>query len=107
MAVDTLLNAATATGRGNEAPGFGDRTTVQVSGATTSGAGAAQVDIEVSNDGTNWIVAGTINLVLSTTTASYGLVIDGAWLNVNANIISISGTGANVTAKVGRSHAGS
>lgn len=103
----TLLSNKTATGAGDSTPPIQDNAqsssnrTAQVVGTTTAGAGAAAVNIEVSNDGSNWLVAGTVTLTLSTTSTSDGFVIDAAWLFVRANVTSISGTGAAVSAYLG------
>lgn len=69
--------------------------------ATVTGTGTvtATVNIEVSNDGTNFIVAGTITLS-GTTTASDGFAMNASWLNVRANVTAISGTNATVTVTV-------
>ena len=73
--------------------------------ATVTGTGAvtATVDIEVSNDGTNWLdtVAGTITLS-GTTTHSDGFTTTSApWKYVRANVTAISGTGASVDVVMG------
>lgn len=103
----TLLSAKTTTGAGDSTPPIQDNAqsssnrTAQVAGSTTAGAGAAEVVIEVSNDGSNWITAGTVTLTLGTTSTSDGFVMDAAWLFVRANVSSISGTGAAVSAYLG------
>ncbi len=73
--------------------------------ATVTGTGAvtATVDIEVSNDGTNWAdtAAGTITLS-GTTTHSDGFTTTNApWKYVRANVTAISGTGASVDVVMG------
>jgi hypothetical protein len=73
--------------------------------ATVTGTGAvtATVDIEVSNDGTNWLdtVAGTITLS-GTTTHSDGFTTTSApWKYVRANVTAISGTSASVDVVMG------
>jgi hypothetical protein len=73
------------------------KTTFQASGATTSGAGAATVVIQVSNDNSNWITAGTITLTLGTSETSDGFAFDAHWEHVRANVTAISGTGAYVS----------
>lgn len=77
--------------------------TFQAVGATTSGVGTAAVEVQVSNDGVNWITDGTINLTLSTTSSSAGAVMDEAWVFVRGNIPAggITGTGASVSLIMG------
>lgn len=99
-AQDYLLNAATTTGAGT-AYAMGGKRTFQASGATTSGAGAATIKIQVSNDGSNWLDLATISLTLSTTSASDGLAADAPWGYVRANLTAISGTNAAVTVRMG------
>lgn len=101
--VITLLSAATATGAGTPDNVTRDHAvrSFQAVGTTSSGGGAASIDIEVSNDGANWLVAGSISLTLSTTASTDGFVMDAAWRLVRANVKSISGTGASVTVTMG------
>lgn len=75
--------------------------TIQVSGKTTSGAGAATVAIEVSNNGRVWLTLATITLVLGTTETTDGFASDAPWCFVRANVTAISGTGATVNAEMG------
>jgi len=75
--------------------------TFQAVGSTGSGAGAAVINIEFSNDGTNWITGGTISLTLSTTAVDDGFASDAAWKYVRSDVDSISGTGASVTVTMG------
>lgn len=96
----TLLAAVTVTGAG-AAKLFNRSVPQKTAQATVSGTGAvtATVVIEVSNDGTNWITAGTITLS-GTTSATDGFAINAPWLNIRGNVTAISGTGAAVTAVV-------
>lgn len=71
-------------------------TSVQVAGRTTAGAGAATVNIEVSNDNVNWLVAFTVTLVLGTTPTSDGQALIARWEWVRANVTALSGTGATI-----------
>lgn len=71
--------------------------TFQASGTTTSGAGAATIVIQVSNDNSNWITAGTITLTLGTSATTDGFALSANWKHVRANLTAISGTGAAVT----------
>lgn len=66
-----------------------------------SDAGAAVVDIEVSNDNLNWIQLGSISLTLGTADTTDGFASAAAWLYVRANLISISGTDATVDVIMG------
>lgn len=96
----TLLNAVTVTGAGTGNQ-FSRSISNRTAQATVSGTGAvtATVNIEVSNDGAGWIVAGTITLS-GTTTATDGFVIQAPWLYSRGNVTAISGTGAAVTVVV-------
>lgn len=103
-----LLTAAAATGAGvtknnaaYQVDGSGNPMTFQASGATTNGAGAATIVIQVSNDGSNWLTLGTISLTLSTTSSSDGFAADAPWAYIRANITALSGTGAAVTVIMG------
>lgn len=75
--------------------------TIQAVGATTAGAGAATIVIEVSNDGANWLTYDIISLTLSTTTASAGVEMDAPWAYVRGNVTAISGTGAHLSLIMG------
>jgi hypothetical protein len=65
--------------------------------STTSGAGAAVVVVQVSNDATNWLDAATFTLTLSTTPTSEAFCRNGPWKYVRGKVNSISGTGASIT----------
>lgn len=77
--------------------------TFQAIGQTSSGSGAATVEIQVSNvnDPNAFIIAGTITLTLSTTLAKDGFTVDSAWVYVRAKITSITGTGSTVSVIMG------
>lgn len=98
-----LLTSATAIGAGSTVDLRGGRIkTLQASGTTSSGSGAATVNIEVRNGASHaWLVAGTITLTLGTTVAGDGFVMDAPWAQVRANLTAISGTGAAVTVSMG------
>lgn len=96
-----LLDAVIVTGAGASREVRVPKRTFQLYGTTSAGAGAAEVDIEVSNDNTNFIVLGTITLVLATTASSDGFAIDAPWQYVRGNVKSISGTNATVTLTMG------
>ena len=102
-----VLTNATATGASAaQRPATGTRT-FHVYGATTAGAGAATVVIEVSNispPGTgneDWVTAGTVTLTLGTTRTGDGFVLDAPWTHVRARVTAISGTGAAVNVRMG------
>lgn len=62
---------------------------------TGTGTLACVLDIEVSNNGVDWIKAGTITL--SDTSATDGFANDATWKYVRGNVKSISGTNAAVS----------
>ena len=94
----TLLDGATATGTStltiNDAPA--DKS-CQASASTSSGTGSAVVDIEGSNDNSNWITLGTITLSPTTSGVTDGFAINAIWRNIRANLSTVSGTGSSVT----------
>ncbi len=97
MTTQTLLTATSAsTGKTFS---FDDNTTAtfQASGTTSAGSGAASVSIQVSNNNSDWLTAGTISLTLGTTSTSDGFAITAPWAWVRAKLDSISGTSASVT----------
>lgn len=102
MGITSLISNATATGARAKKALDGPFTTFQAAGTTSSGVGAATINIEVSNDETNWLVAGTINLTLGTTSTSDGFAMNASWPFARANVTAISGTGAAVSAWAGR-----
>ena len=94
-----LFTARTTTGNGTtrEAPGPGATVQAVVSG---TGAVSATVNIQVSNDGTNFLTLGTLTLS-GTTSATQGLALNAHWVYIRGNISAISGTGAAVTVTMG------
>jgi hypothetical protein len=97
------LRTALDVSRAMEAPSSANNSsTFQVIGSTTAAAGAVSVDIEVSNNNVNWLKFSTISLVLATTAATDGVVLDAPWGFVRAKVASISGTGAKVTVLLGK-----
>lgn len=92
----------TATGAGSKIPTNGAKLmTFQITGATTEGAGAATVKIQVSNDGANWLDLATLSLTLGTTATTDGVAMEATWQYVRGNCSAISGTGAAVTLTIG------
>lgn len=96
-----LLDSKTATGVGTQIYKDAPQASFQVSGTTTAGSGSAVVAIQVSNDGTNWITAGTVTLTLGTSATSDGFTTDAPWKYVRANVTTLTGTGASVSAVMG------
>lgn len=90
----TLLDAVTSTGEGESFWQLKKDKTFQaiLSVSTTP---TATVDIEVSNDGNNWVVIGTITL--SGSGDRDGFASSAAWLHHRGNVKAISGTSATVT----------
>ncbi len=93
----TLLNGKTATGAGERHTPAKGYNTYQANGLTSAGAGAATIDIEVSNNGVNWEVLATITLTLGTTSTSDGFSADAPWAYIRGNVTAISGTDATVS----------
>ena len=102
MASVILLNNVTATGA-SPATNTGDATVMafQAVGQTTSGSGAATIEIDVSNDGVNWLALGIITLSLSTTPSTDGFSSTAPWAFTRADVKSISGSGASVSVLLG------
>lgn len=69
--------------------------TVVASVTTTSGAGSATVQLQGSNDGTNWVNVGTALSAVST--GPVGAVENSTYAYFQAVVSSITGTGAAVT----------
>lgn len=100
--------SATATGAGGRVRLHGAKHTFMASGETSSGSGAATIDIQVTNidnpdfDATSgdedgyWVTAGTITLTLGTTITADGFVLDAPWKYARAHVTAISGTDAAV-----------
>jgi hypothetical protein len=100
-----MVDSAIATGvSGAVARSAAVPTSVMGYGTTSAGAGAATIDIEVSNDGVAWVVAGTLDLTLATTIATTtntdGFNINAGWSMIRANVTAISGTDAEVTVTI-------
>lgn len=91
-----ILEAVTTTGASTAMKSKHVRS-VQATGLTTAGVGAATINVEVSNDKVNWLVAFTISLTLGTSVTTDGQELDARWEWIRANVTAISGTGASVT----------
>ncbi len=103
-----LLSAATATGYGEAMNARDTRRTFQALGTTTAGAGAAVIEIYVSNvpspvtaTDVEWKLLGSISLTLGTTKTNDGFASDAGWRWVRAKVASISGTNASVDCYMG------
>lgn len=105
MKYANLMIGVTSEGAGVAVAHPGGNATFHAIGSTTSGTGAATINIEVSNSGVEeeWLPYATISLMLSTTKANAGIVMDEAWAHVRGNIPvgGISGTGASVSLYMG------
>lgn len=91
----TMIKGATTVGVGHHInTGAAKRTFQGVAEGT--GAVSASVDIEVSNNGIDFLLLGTLELS-GTTRATDGFVSDAPWRYARANVTSISGTGTTVS----------
>ena len=97
----TTLGNPTATGVGGVTAMKSGRKTVQVSGATSGGVGAATVVIQGSLNNSNYDDLATVNLTLGTTSTSDSFTTDDRYLYYRYNVTAISGTGASLTVNVG------
>lgn len=100
----TFLAAVIATGVGAAAQLLGTKRTFHAFGLTSAGAGASTIDIEVSNDGVNFLVIDTLSLTLNTTITAPSQDVyemDNAWVYVRGNVKTLSGTDAAVTLVAG------
>lgn len=96
-----IMTAATTVAAATGVAGVGALKTYQANGTTSNGAGAATIQVQGSNNGTNWDTIGTISLTLSTTSASDGFSSDDRYCLVRGNVTAISGTGASVSLIMG------
>lgn len=96
-----LIDTAAATVVGGAVNDGLNAVTYQATGATTNGVGSAVVAIEVSNDNSAWITAGTITLTLGTSATTDGFAVNAAWVYTRAKVTTLTGTGAWVTVSMG------
>ena len=99
--VQLLGSGVTSNGNGNAT---GKRLLYATFQATVVGTGAvaATVTLECSNDGVNWCATALGTITLSgTTTNSDGFTTSAPWPYVRAVVSGISGTGATVTCLMG------
>lgn len=100
--VQSMGSALTTTGAKEIFQPWGTKRTFQVVGRTTAGGGSCSVDIEVSDNGINFLKLATIALPSMTTTDSTdGFASDAGWKYCRANVTAIAGTGANVDITMG------
>jgi hypothetical protein len=97
-----LLNGVTTTTTGstNDLAGLDNAERNFIANVAGTGAVAATVLVEVSNNGTHWMTLGTITLS-GTTSAADGFVGDDTWQFVRGRVTAISGTSAAVTLTMG------
>jgi len=99
--VTTLQNAATTVVAGSSTAAPAGRKTFQAFGTVSTSTGAATINIEGSNNGTNWDVIGTFSLTLGTAAVSDSFTSDDRYAFVRSNVTAISGTAASVTINMG------
>ena len=92
------LGVFSATGSGGPVKNDGAQQTFQATLSNTT-TPAATVQIQVSNDGNQWLTLGTITL--SGANATDGFLASTSWDKVRANVTAISGTSATVTVTMG------
>lgn len=99
----TILLNATTVAAGSAVNGVSSTKTYQATGRTTSGAGAATIQVQGSNDeGNTWDTIGTITLTLTNTAlVSDGFSSDDRYQRIRGNVTAISGTGASVNLRMG------
>lgn len=90
-----LLSGATATGAGSSVAMQEGFRAFQAYGSMSASTGAATINIEVSNNPTTagWIIAASISLSLSTTSATDGVSIISGWKYARANVTAITENG--------------
>ncbi len=102
-AATVLLNAVTSTGTGTinylGAKAANANRTYQAT-EVGSGAVAATVLVQASDDGVGWVTLGTITLSGSGITSD-GFASSAAWQEVRGDVTAISGTNAAVTLTMG------
>ena len=89
------------TGASDAVSPLGLNRTFQAFGNTSAGSGAASIEVQVSNDGTNWLVLDTLSLTLGTAVTHDYYENNFAWKYVRTNVASISGTNAKVSVIMG------
>ncbi|MGB1290541.1 MAG: hypothetical protein ACPG5Z_00315 [Pseudoalteromonas sp.] len=95
-----LLKDVKRTGYGGSFAPANHKRTFQLLG-DCKGEGEAVVDVEVSNDGDNFLVLGSIDLKLSKDVTSDGFASDAPWIHVRGSVKKLSGKDAKVSLLVG------
>lgn len=95
----TMVSDKTSTGVASAVvlESLGTKKSFQMIGNTTAGAGAAEIEVQASNDGTNWVILDTLTLTLGTTVTSDFFEHAYPWKQFRGSVKSISGTGAKVS----------
>lgn len=101
VTVASLLIDRSTTGAGTAVQLGGISRTYFAFGTTSSGIGACDVKIQVSNNNSSFIDLGTISLTLGTAQVADGLATAAPWRYVRGNVSAISGTGAVCSLMVG------
>lgn len=94
MQINTLLRAAQANQTGPAVLMSTLNRQFVVQGRTQQGPGAAEVEIDVSNDGTAWTHAISLRVTFGADINSNAETIDAAWAYARARVTSITGQGA-------------
>lgn len=101
IATNALITDKITTGATDAVLPLGNIKTFHGFGNTSAGVGASTIDIEVSNDGTNFVVVDTLSLTLGTAVVSDSYANSDAWKYVRGNVKTISGTDAKVSLIMG------
>lgn len=97
-AVRTLLDAVTGAGAGSTFEGTG-YCTFQAS-SDASHTGTSTIDVEVSNDGSNWLVAGTLSVTGNSD--SDGIALNASWAFARGNVTAHGDSTNGVSLLMGR-----
>ena len=105
-AVPLLLGATATTDGKSRALAYTSKSTATEKSLqcslTGSGAISATLSLDVSNDGTNWIVPGLAAITLTgTDSVQEGTLLDIPWAFVKASLTAISGTNASASVFIG------
>lgn len=96
-----LLSSVTATGASAASQLGSTAKTCQVKGSTTSGAGAATIAVQVTNDlNYPYVTIHTFSLTLSTTAVADVVALFADYTYIRLNVTAISGTGAAVSGNI-------
>lgn len=99
--VFNLITDSTTTVTSNSLQPLTGKRTMQAKGITSSGAGAATILVEVTNDlNFPWETQATLTLTLGTTVTSDSVSVEATFKYQRIRISAISGTGATVSANM-------